>query len=323
MLLIQKGKVFLIYLPKSCTFAAVSQHPTPKLMLKKHLYLLLALLVVAIWGETFVSSKVLLTAGLQPAQIFFIRFVLAYLCMLCLSHKRLWARSLTDELLFLLSGITGGSLYFLTENMALKYSTASNVAILVGTTPLVTAFLLALFYKEERMSRHQFLDSLIAFCGLVLVVLNGQLNLHLNPLGDTLALCAATTWGFYSLIMKRITRRYDSVFITRKVFAYGILSILPWFVLVEPLYANIHLLSQPTVLGNLLYLAFVASMGCFLLWNWVLPRIGIVRATNVVYTQCLFTMLISSLVLHERITPMAICGTAILILGMLLVARKG
>lgn len=284
--------------------------------------LLLCILVVAIWAETFVSSKILLTAGLQPADIFFIRFSIAYLCMIILSHKRMWSKSLKHEMMFLLTGVFGGSLYFLTENMALKYSTASNVAILVGTTPIVTAILLAIFYKEERMNSRQILGSVVAFVGLVLVVLNGQLVLHLNPLGDVLALGASLCWGGYSLIMKNLTSHYDSRFITRKVFGYGLLTILPWFLFVEPLQTGPSLLLQTKVWGNLLYLALIASMACFLVWNWVLPRLGVVRATNVVYTQCVFTMFISALVLGEQITWMAIAGTVILIMGMMLAGKK-
>lgn len=283
--------------------------------------LLLAFLVVAIWGETFVSSKVLLMEGLMPADIFFYRFTVADLGLIVLSHRRLWARSWRHEMLLAISGVAGGSLYFLMENMALRYSTASNVAILVGTTPLVTALLLALCYKDERMNGRQVVGSLIAFLGLILVVLNGQFILHLNPLGDALALGASATWGVYSLCMKPLTGHYDTPFITRKVFGYGLLTILPWFFLVEPLRLDPQLLSHTTVWANLLYLSLVASLGCFLTWNWVLPRLGVVKATNVVYSQCAFTMLISVLILGERITWMAILGTLILIGGMALISK--
>lgn len=283
--------------------------------------LLLAFLVVAIWGETFVSSKVLLMEGLMPADIFFYRFTVAYLGLIVLSHRRLWACSWRHEMLLAISGVAGGSLYFLMENMALRYSTASNVAILVGTTPLVTALLLALCYKDERMNGRQVVGSLIAFLGLILVVLNGQFILHLNPLGDALALGASATWGVYSLCMKPLTGHYDTPFITRKVFGYGLLTILPWFFFVEPLRLDPQLLSHTTVWANLLYLSLVASLGCFLTWNWVLPRLGVVKATNVVYSQCAFTMLISVLILGERITWMAILGTLILIGGMALISK--
>lgn len=281
-----------------------------------------AMVIVAIWAETFVSSKVLLSHGLMPADIFFFRFLLAYVCMAMLSHSRLWAHSLRDESLLALMGLTGGSLYFLTENMALKYSTASNVAILVGTTPMMTALLLSAFYREERMTRRQIAGSLVAFVGLVLVVLNGQYILHLNPVGDTLALTASLTWAFYSLFVKMLAGRYDARFITRKVFGYGLVTILPWFALVEPLQLSGTVLSQPVVWGNLVYLGLVASLMCYLVWNWLLPQLGIVKSTNIIYTQCAFTMVISAIVLKERITLMAIAGTLILISGMLLITKK-
>lgn len=288
----------------------------------KHLAAIVAVMVVAVWGETFVSSKILLSEGLSPADIFFVRFSLAYIFMIFLSNKRMWADNLRHELLLFLLGVFGGSVYFLTENMALKYSTASNVAIIVGTTPLLTALVTAFFYREERMNRRQVAGSLIAFIGLTLVVLNGQLMLHLNPLGDMFALVASLTWAFYSLVMKTVSKHYETRFITRKVFGYGLLSILPWFAFVEPLQTNTEILFKPIVWGNLLYLALVASMLCYVAWNWVLIHLGIVRATNVIYSQAVFTMIISYLVLHERITMMAISGTMILIFGMVLMQKK-
>ena len=290
--------------------------------MKRHTAIFAAIFVVGVWGETFVSSKVLLESGLLPADIFFFRFLLAYLCMCLFSRQRLWAGSWKHELQLMALGVLGGSLYFLSENMALMYSTASNVAILVGSTPLMTALLLSLFYKEERMHGRQMLGSLVAFLGMALVVCNGRFVLHLSPRGDLLALGAALTWGFYSLVMKRLAPLYDASFITRKVFVYGLISIIPYFLFVSPLHADISLLSQPKVGLNLLYLGLVASMLCYFLWNWVLSHIGIVRATNILYLQSFFTMLVSHLVLGERITLMAVAGTVVLILGMVWAVRK-
>lgn len=290
--------------------------------IKHNLALIAAFTVCAIWGETFVSTKVLLQNGLMPSDIFFIRFLLAYCCISIFSHSRMWADSWKDEVLLLVLGLAGGSMYFLSENMALLYSTASNVAILVGTTPLVTALLLSIFYKEERMNRKQMTGSTIAFAGMVLVVLNGQLILHLNPKGDVLALGASLTWGLYSLVIKKLSYKYDSLFITRKVFAYGLLTILPYILFFKPLQQDLSIYLRPEVWGNLLYLGLVASMLCYFAWNWALQKLGTVRTTNIIYLQSFFTMLFAHLILGERITLMAICGTMTLILGMALASKK-
>lgn len=275
-----------------------------------------------IWGETFVSTKMLLNAGLMPADIFFYRFLLAYVLTWFVSYKRLFCRNFTDELTTFALGVLGGSLYFLTENMALVYSTASNVAILLSSCPLLTALLLSIFYKSERLSKKQIFGSFLAFIGMVMVVLNGQLILHLNPRGDALAIGAAVCWAFYSLLMKRVMHKYSSWFISRKVFFYGLLTILPYYALVSPLNTDVSILTRPVVYGNLLYLGSVASMFCYIMWNWTLSKLGAVKATNYLYLQSLFTMVFASLILHERITWMAIAGAAILILGMIRAERK-
>lgn len=284
--------------------------------------MLVALIVVFIWGETFISTKVLITNGLMPADIFLYRFALAYICIWFFSPERLWSDSFRDEVRMVLLGLFGGSLYFLTENTALRFSTASNVSILVCSSPLLTAILVSAFYRDERMNVRQILGSLIAFIGMALVVLNGKLVLKLNLYGDLLAVAAALTWGVYSLLMKGVSDKYDVVFITRKVFGYGLLTILPYFFLVQPLNTDPAILSRTPVWGNLVYLGLVASMLCFIVWNWCLPRLGTVRTTNMIYSQPFFTMLIAYLILGERITWMAVIGTAVLIGGMMLAVKK-
>lgn len=281
-----------------------------------------ALFVVLMWGTTFVSSKVLLNSGLLPADIFFVRFVMAYCCMLCISHKRLFANSVADELTLVGLGMMGGSVYFLVENMALLHSTASNVSILVSTTPLVTAMLLAIFYKSERLSMRQIFGSILAFVGVVLVVLNGQFILHLNPLGDALALGASFTWGFYSLFMRRIMGRYSADFITRKVFFYGLVTILPYFAFVNSLNIDLLTSGNMTIWSNLIFLGIIASTGGYLLWNWVMRKLGAVKSTNFIYLQSLVAMVAGHVILGERITFMAIAGAVILIAGMILAVRK-
>ena len=283
---------------------------------------LAAIFVVAVWAETFVSSKILIDSGLDPADIYFYRFLLAYLFIWAISPGKLFADSRRDEFLMAILGIVGGSLYFLAENNALRYSTASNVSILVGSAPLVTTILVALFDRDERMSPVQTAGSAVAFLGMILVIFNGKFNLKLNPAGDALALGAALSWGIYSILIRKLSGRYDVKFITRKVFFYGLVSILPLFLFVKPLNTDMTLLARPVIWGNLAYLGIVASLICFVLWNWALSKLGTVRTTNLIYGQCFFTMLIAHIVLEEEITWMAILGTVILMGGMFFAVKE-
>ena len=275
----------------------------------------MALAAVVLWGTTFVSTKKLLEAGLTPADIMFYRFLLAYGVMWICSPRIRWPKNWRDELLFVGAGISGGSLYFLTENMALEYAPASNVSLIVCTAPVWTAVLLSLLYRGERMTRRQAVGSALAFAGMVLVVLNGRFVLRLSPRGDMLALSAALLWMVYSLVIKRIGGRYPAVFITRKVFFYGLLTILPVFVF-QPFSITSEVLARPAVWGNLLFLGVVASMLCYLLWNAVMHRLGTVRTTNYIYINPLVTIVTAALCIGERITPAALAGAALILYGM-------
>lgn len=259
---------------------------------------------------------------MTPASIFFYRFVLAYVFIWFISPKRLWTGSLKDEMLMALLGLSGGSLYFLAENTALQYSTASNVALIICSTPLLTALLAALFYRDERLRLSQTVGVAVAFIGMALIVFNGRIVLKLNPVGDVLAFGAALCWSIYSLILKSVSGRYDVRFLTRKIFGYGLLTIVPYFLLVRPLDMSQALLSRPIVWGNLLFLGLVASLLCYVLWNWCLGKLGTVRATSLIFCQPFFTMLGAAIVLGERITWMAVLGTVILTAGMLVVERR-
>ena len=285
------------------------------------IYHLVAFLVVAVWGTTFVFTKLLLIAGLSAAEIFMLRFIVAYVLLLAYSltkkHFRLFASSWKDELLMAGLGVTGGSLYFLTENSAMIYTTTTNTSLIVCICPLFATLLIARFYRTERLNRVQTVGTIMAAIGVAVVVLNGHFVLHLSPLGDSLAFAACLCWAVYSLLMISAIKRYDTVFITRKVFVYGLLSMIPYF-LVRPEMPPLALVFRCDVLLNLLFLGFVASMACFLLWNWVIRKLGAVVVTNYVYFNPVVTVLFAWVVLSERITYFFLIGTLLILIGMYL-----
>ena len=284
-------------------------------------YHLVAFLTVAIWGTTFVSTKVLMINGLSPAQIFTLRFTMAYVLMLCFNHRRLFADSWRDEGLMVLLGITGGSLYFLSENEAMNYTTATNTSLIVCSCPLFATLLVRLVYRSSRIHIMQLTGSLLAFMGMIIVVLNGRFVLHLSPVGDALAFTACICWAFYSLLMKTMTDKYSAAFITRKVFFYGVLTIIPYYILV-PGVPSMAVLTQPVVVGNLLFLGCLASMICFLTWNWCISKLGAVKATNWVYFNPITTMIFASWVLGEKITIYFLIGAVCILTGMYMADRK-
>ena len=280
---------------------------------KNYIYHLIAILTVGIWGLTFISTKVLIEHGLSPQEIFLLRFLMAYLGIWFISPRKLFADNWKDELWLLSGGVTGGSFYFLTENTALEITLATNVAFIVCTAPLLTTILSLLIYKREKATAALIGGSLLALVGVALVVYNGHFVLKISPLGDFLTLLAAFSWAFYSLIMKKMSGRYRTTFITRKIFFYGILNILHAFIL-HPRQFSIYGLWQPAVWMNLLFLGVLASLVCFVVWNIILKQLGTVRASNYIYLNPLFTLIGSAVLLDEQFTVMSLMG-AMLILG--------
>ena len=294
------------------------------------LYHLVAFLTIVVWGSTFVFTKMLLQAGLSAAQIFTLRFLIAYvLLMSCqllmgrISRSSLFCKNWRDELLMVALGVVGGSLYFLTENEALNYTTATNTSLIVCSCPLVASVLIGLFYRSERMSRLQAFGALMAVAGVATVVLNGHFVLHLSPIGDSLALGANFCWAFYSLLMIPIGRSYDSVFITRKVFFYGLLTIIPYY-LWRPEEADLSILQSfdSSVILNLLFLGCIASLACFLAWTWVIKKLGAMVATNYVYLNPIATIVFAWWLLSEQITAYFLVGTVLILVGMYLADRR-
>ena len=303
------------------------------------LWHLLALLTACLWGTTFVASKVLLNAGLTPAEIMCMRFVLAWILMLPWCHQYMIPRrarkvsatdtaegsrpqkgSWHDEMLFLLLGLSGGSLYFLAENTAVDISSAtSTVALLVCTTPIVTALMNRCLHRDEHLSNRFLAGSMVALIGVALVVFNGVFVLDDDPLVIILSVGASALWGVYSLVIRQLEQRYSSAVITRKVFFWGIVTMLP---VCATHATDWSLLTQPEVIGWLLFLGLVASLGCFLVWNIVLRRIGIIAAGNYLYFNPVTSLFVAYWVLSEHITWLAIMGCVLTVAGVYLCNRK-
>ena len=281
----------------------------------------IAFAIVVIWGCTFVQTKLLINSGLCPEEIFFYRFMLAYLLMLPLSGKKMMLDGWKDELIAISLGLTGGSLYFVTENYALAFGYCSNVALIVCLTPLITTLIVGCLYPSERIGRSGVVGSVVALVGMALVVFNGNFILKLSPLGDLLAFAACLCWALYSLAIKRLQGKYSNMLITRKVFGYGLLTMMPWL-LFRGVNTEALIMGGTIVWGNLLFLGCVASMLCFLGWNWCLGKLGTVRATNLLYLNPVVAITTSALVLGENVTWIAICGAVLILIGLVCIDRK-
>ena len=222
--------------------------------------------------------------------------------------------------MLVLAGVMGGSLYFWSENTALQYTMASNVSFIVCTTPLVTAILNAAV-RRERIGRLTLLGGCLSLVGIGMIAFSGGEGFHLSFLGDALAMLASLTWAIYTVVTNGLLKKYPSALISRKVFFYGMLTIVP-VLLVKGWTFPAGRFLEPKVLLNTLFLGVVASLACYALWNSVIKRLGTVGSSNYIYLNPLFTLIAATLLLGERLTPVAIAGCLITLIGVWTASRS-
>lgn len=288
------------------------------------LFHLLALAIVAVWGTTFVSTKVLLLSGLGPSEILLYRFTLAYIGIcLCSRPFKLFADNLKDELYCLLAGLLGGTMYFITENTALEYTLISNVALICSISPLLTILIQSFIINRTKPERHIFTGSAIAFIGVGAVIFNSKFVFDLNPLGDLLCFFSALSWALYTLVTKYLSPRYSAMFIVRKTFFYGIVTLIPFLIAQDALTFSSDTLLQFDVWSRLLFLGIIASFLCFMLWNVCMRKLNTLVLTNYIYLSPVVSIITSNLILGESVNIVIITGVVLVIAGMYFAGKKG
>ena len=280
---------------------------------------LLALFTIIVWGSTFIVTKLLLSE-FTPVHIMLCRFVIAYF-VLWLIRPKLEKTSVKDELLFAVMGVFGCTLYFITENTALEYTLASNVSIIVASSPIITAILAHFFVKGEKMNKNIVFGFFVAFLGVILVVVNGKFVLKLNPAGDALSLGAAVSWAIYSIVLRLCVDRFDSVFLTRKLMFYGFITALP-IAIMQGERLPLEAFKAPDMLFCILFLGVIGSGICYVTWNKAIAKLGVVTTNNYIYINPFVTLVTGGIFLKEPITVMGVFGALLIISGVVISSRK-
>ena len=301
----------------------------------------IAAISVFFWGITFVCTKYLLR-DFTSLEILFYRFIAAYLGLWIIRPKLIKIAP-RDNLLFALAGLAGVVLYQLTENIAIHFTNASNVSVIVSICPLFTAIISQIFLKEKHLSLWFIIGFIISITGVTLVCLNGNTTLEFNPKGDFLALLAGICWGFYSMLISVANRRnYDPVCSTRRIFFFSVLMMIPlsfggWLVssngadgaeFLQSLYftfdktINASRFSNPLNWAYLLFLGVVANGFCFAMWNKACKICGTVKINCGLYLIPVVTIIFAYFTLGEKITLLGAAGALITIIGLFISEKK-
>lgn len=279
-----------------------------------------ALITIIIWGSAFISTRLLLV-DFNPVEIIFFRFAIGLAALLLVYPRRLRGTNKKEEAYLAVAGLCGVTLYFLLENIALTYTTASNVGVIISVAPFFTA-LLAWATGDEKPGANFFVGFGVAIFGVSFISFNGLAVLELNPLGDILALSAAAVWAVYSVLLKKIAQLgHNTIQTTRRIFFYGLIFLVPALFFFE-FRLDLSRLASPLNAFNILFLALGASALCFATWNFAVRVLGAVKTSVYIYLVPVITVVVSVIVLSERVTLMSAAGTGLILGGLFLSSRK-
>lgn len=302
-------------------------------MKKQALPYILAAFCILVWGVSFICTKYLLRT-FSSLEILILRFVTGYIAFCIISPKPLKTSGIKEELLFMGAGLSGLTVYQFVENIAIYFTAANNVSIIVSTCPMFTAIIAAIFLHEKTITKNFVLGFVIAMTGIVLVTLNGSSEFSLSPKGDLLALGSAISWGFYSLFVSKINSLGHGNFAsTRRIFFWALIFMIPLAVyglVFGEKSTSINFCPAENAarwsdwknILNLVILGVFASSLAFVAWNKTCKALGTVKTTAAIYMVCVVTIIFSFIFLGEKISLAGLFGTFLTILGLFISEKK-
>jgi drug/metabolite transporter (DMT)-like permease len=276
----------------------------------------IGIFVLVIWGFAYIVIRVTVKDGtIPPASLNFLRFAVGYVVLMLIPLRNLEKPGPRESRKIFHMGLTGIVAYFYFENTGLVHTSATNASILISLAPVLTVIGAAIFFKRK-FTWLNALGFLLAFVGGALIVWNGKVNFNLKPIGDFLILLSAAAWAAYTLIGKEISERFSPILITRRITFIGIVFYLPLFIYE----LSTGKLSGVTVvsLGGVLYLGILCHALAITLWMRCMRMLGIVAVSNLIYLQCIVTMLLARLTISEPITSFLLMCTVAVVAGVYL-----
>ncbi|HEY8792526.1 MAG TPA: DMT family transporter [Gaiellaceae bacterium] len=281
---------------------------------------LMLLATVSLWALNFTVSKYILDHGFHPLAYSSIRYACAALLFAGITFS--WEGSLRIALrdlpitIFCTAVLFANQLSFV---YALRFTTATTVALVFGTLPIFTA-LFARGSGVEHLPLRFWIAAGLSFAGVALVAIGSGGNLSSNLKGDVLGLVGSATWAAYSVAIGPLMRRY-SPFRLSAVFLLAVtLALL--------IAGSRQLADQSFHFGALVWIGFAfAVLGPLvitnLLWFTAIDRVGPSRASLFANLQPFLAALVALALLSEPITTVQIVGGVAIAGGIVLASRRG
>lgn len=280
------------------------------------------ILVSVIWGVNFAFVKYAL-ADFSPLSFTTLRFFLAalFLIFVMLVNREPLGMERRDVGAVFRLGFIGITLYNILFMEGLNYTTASNSALFISSSPLFAALMLAL-KKKGRVNARIIAGLLLSTSGVFLIIRSrpGGLSFSGRDLaGDLLTISAAAVWALYTIKAKPLLEKYSAIKVTAYSMATGTALLLP-ISGYELLHQSWSSVSVPSW-AAFAFSTFVSGGIAFTLWYQGVQTIGVTRTVVYHYIVPFVAVLFAALFLGERITFLQLIGGLSILAGVYLVQR--
>ena len=276
------------------------------------------------WGVGFPIAKIGVEV-IHPFSFAFIRFLLVsifFVLFFRLSPFNL-ALKLRDNFgnifLMALSGVFLYGVFFL---FALRFTKASDVSLISGANPIITA-IIAYFLLRERTGSLGAAGIFLSFVGVAFIVSDGSFKTFLTMdfnIGDLFMLVATTMWAFYSVITKKALLRLDIFEAVCLTSFLGALMFLPLAVLFGNLFGFLGYPLRGWL--SIMYMVFFSTIFAFSAWYRGIEKIGAARSSVFVNLVPVFGVITSVFLLKENLRFSEFIGGALVITGVVLTNKK-
>ena len=280
------------------------------------------IIAMAFWGGSWPSAKILVGIA-PPMTIGFFRFLTSSILFLVLlfitssGPRRMFQKS-NFRILFLvgLTGVFGYGVLFLT---GMRFTTATQGAIIAGFNPATVSIVAHLYHKERLPNKWQYSGFLLAFIGVIFVVgVQALLEFNLEYLvGNLIILGAVFTWGLYSSIGKEAMKTLSPLEVTAGgsiigtfLFGLGTLTEEIW---------TLPALIDPLFWVNILYLGSCVTFIGFLFYFISIQNLGATKAGGFINLVPVFGTVFSFLLLREDIYWTYGIGLLMVVIGIIII----
>ena len=285
---------------------------------------LMLILSTLFWSGNFVLSRGM-HSSITPLGLSFWRWFTALLILAFITLKNI--KKIKYEIqgnfnFLLIQALLGITSFNTLIYIAMQYTTAINAVLVNSSIPVIIAAISWFIYKEKLTSL-QFIGIIISFSGVIYLMTKGNFfqngNLKFNK-GDLLVLCAAFTWAFYSINLKKFPVNLTPITYLFLITAIGLTFILPMYIL-EISTGKTFSINLPNTL-TILYVGTFASVIAFIFWNSAVRKIGANKAGPFVHLMPVFSIIMAIIFLGEKLKTFHIYGMILIFFGIFLTTFK-